>query len=184
MDGHRLRRAKITSIPFEQANGYGLINGLLAEIGINGPGWFQDEHWAMPALILMNMFNVGINMLVYLAALRGVPDELHEAAALDGAGAWSQFWYITRPLVSPATFFLIIVNFIASFQVFTPSYILTRGGPNNATLTLPLYIYFNAFSWNKLGYASALSVVMFLVVLGLTIAQIRFGRRWVFYRQQ
>lgn len=160
---------------------YGLINALLAEIGIRGPGWLQDEQWAMPALILMSLWNVGLNMVIYLAALQGVPQDLHEAAALDGASRRARFRYITWPLISPVTFYLLIVNFIGSFQVFTPAYILTRGGPNNATLTLPLYIYFNAFAWGKLGYASTLAFVLFLAVLGFTLLQVRLSDRWVFY---
>jgi multiple sugar transport system permease protein len=160
---------------------YGMANALLAQIGIQGPSWLQDEAWAMPALILMNLWNVGINMVVYLAALQGVPLELREAAALDGAGWWARFWNVTWPLISPVSFFLLVANLIGAFQVFTPTYILTRGGPNNSTLTLPLYIYFNAFSWGRLGYASALAVVLSASVLVLTLIQFRFAERWVFY---
>jgi multiple sugar transport system permease protein len=160
---------------------YGIANGLLALVGIRGPAWLQDEAWAMPALILMSLWTVGTNMIVYLAALQGVPQELYEAASLDGAGRWARFRRITWPLVSPVTFFLVVVNLIGAFQVFTPTYILTRGGPNNATLTLPLYIYLNAFSWGKLGYASALALVLFLMILSLTILQFRLAERWIFY---
>ncbi|MCA9961584.1 MAG: sugar ABC transporter permease [Anaerolineales bacterium] len=161
---------------------YGLINTMLAQVGIRGPAWLQDAQWAMPALILMSLWGVGTNMLIYLAALQGVPTELHEAASLDGAGRWSRFRHVTWPLISPVTLYLVIVNVIGSFQVFTPTYILTRGGPENATLTLPLYIYFNAFSWNKLGYAATLSLVLFLVILLLTLLQFRLARGHVFYR--
>ena len=161
---------------------YGPINALLALMGIRGPGWLQDEHWAMPALILMSLWNMGTNMVIYLAALQGVPQHLSEAAVLDGARPWARFRYITWPLISPVTFYLGVVNFIAAFQVFTPAYILTRGGPNNATLTLPLYIYFNAFAWGKLGYASALASMLFLAVLALTLAQLGLAKRWVFYQ--
>ncbi len=160
---------------------YGPLNQLLALGGIRGPGWFHDEAWAMPALILMILWLLGINMVIYLAALQQIPDELHEAAALDGAGRWARFRHITWPLLSPVTFYLLVVNFIGSFQVFTPSYILTQGGPNNATLTLPLYIYFNAFSWGNLGYASAVALVLFLIVMALTFWQFRLADRWVFY---
>ena len=163
---------------------YGLVNELLAFIGIRGPAWLQDEQWAMPALILMSLWSVGTSMLIYLAALQGVPTALYEAAALDGAGRWSRFRHVTWPLISPVTFYLLVANFIGSFQVFTPTYILTRGGPNNATLTLPLYIYFNAFSWGKLGYAATLSLLLFGITLLLTLLQFLLARRWVFYRQQ
>ncbi|MCA9973271.1 MAG: sugar ABC transporter permease [Anaerolineales bacterium] len=161
---------------------YGLINGLLAAVGVRGPAWLQDAQWAMPALILMSLWSVGTNMLVYLAALQGVPRELQEAAALDGAGRWARFRHVTWPLITPATFYLLVANVIGAFQVFTPSYILTRGGPDNATLTLPLYIYFNAFSYGNLGYAAALSLLLFGIILGLTLLQFRLARRWVFYR--
>jgi multiple sugar transport system permease protein len=161
---------------------YGLVNALLALIGIRGPLWLQDEAWAMPALILMSLWTVGTNMVVYLAALQGVPRDLQEAAALDGAGRWARFRYVTWPLISPVTFFLVVVNLIAAFQVFTPTYILTRGGPNNATLTLPLYIYLNAFAWGRLGYASALAMVLFLLILALTLLQFWLADRWVFYQ--
>lgn len=160
---------------------FGLANQLLALVGVQGPGWFYDENWAMPALILMSLWLLGVNMVIYLAGLQNIPPELHEAAALDGAGRWGRFRHVTWPMLSPVTFYLLIVNFIGSFQVFTPSYILTQGGPNNATLTLPLYIYFNAFSWGKLGYASAIAVVLFVVVMGLTYWQFRVADRWVFY---
>jgi multiple sugar transport system permease protein len=160
---------------------YGLLNQLLALTGIQGPGWLHDEAWAMPALILMSLWLLGVNMVIYLAALQNIPPELEEAAELDGAGSWNRFRHVTWPLLSPVTFYLLVVNLIGSFQVFTPSYILTQGGPNNATLTLPLYIYFNAFSWGNLGYASAISFVLFLSVMGLTVWQFRLADRWVFY---
>ena len=121
---------------------YGIANALLAPVGIRGPGWLQDEAWAMPALILMSLWNVGTNMIVYLAALQGVPQDLHEAAALDGAGRWARFRHVTWPLISPVTFFLLVVNLIGAFQVFTPTYILTRGGPNNAHADpAPLHLF-------------------------------------------
>lgn len=163
---------------------YGLINELLAQIGIRGPAWLQDARWAMLALIFMSLWSVGTNMLIYLAALQSVPPELYEAAALDGAGRWRRFRHVTWPLISPVTLYLLIVNVIGSFQVFTPTYILTRGGPDNATLTLPLYIYFNAFSWNNMGYAATLSFVLFLIIILLTLLQFRLARGRVFYRNQ
>ncbi len=160
---------------------YGLINAMLAEVGIRGPAWLQDETWAMPSLILINLWMAGVNMLIYLAALKGVPRELYEASAIDGAGRWQRFRSITWPMLSPVTFSLLVINLIGSFQVFTPIYILTRGGPNNATLTLPLYIYLNAFAWGRLGYASALAFVLFLVILMLTLLLFRFAERRVYY---
>jgi multiple sugar transport system permease protein len=159
---------------------FGLINSILAIFGIHGPAWLQDQNWAMPSLIIISLWTVGVNLIIYLAALQTIPKELQEAAALDGAGAIKQFIHITWPLITPVTFYLIVVNVIGSFQVFTPTYILTRGGPDYATLTLPLYIYLNAFAWGRLGYASALAILLFIIVLLLTLFQFRLGRQWVF----
>lgn len=160
---------------------FGLVNNILSLVGINGPAWLQDKNWAMPTLILMSVWQVGVNMVIYLAALQQVPAALHEAAALDGAGVFGRFRHITLPLISPVTLYLSIIGFIASFQMFTPTYILTSGGPEYATLTLPLYIYFNAFSYGQPGYAAALAAVLFLIILGLTLLQFRLARHWVFY---
>ena len=161
---------------------FGPLNALLALVGIAGPAWLQDENWAMPALMLMSVWHVGVNMLVYLAALQAVPPELHAAAALDGAGRWQRFRHVTWPLLSPVTFYLLVVNLIGVFQFFTPAYVLTKGGPNNATMTLPLYLYLNAFTWANLGYAAALAWVLLLLVLMITLLQFRLARQWVFYR--
>ena len=160
---------------------FGPVNAALGAIGIRGPGWLQSETWAMPTLILLSLWTTGASLIIYTAGLQDIPRELLEAAELDGAGRWARLRHITLPLLSPVTFFLLVSNTIAAFQVFTPSYLLTRGGPNNSTLTLPLYIYINAFSWNKLGYASALSASLALLVAGLTWLQFRAARRWVHY---
>ncbi|MFZ4663750.1 MAG: carbohydrate ABC transporter permease [Caldilineaceae bacterium] len=161
---------------------FGPLNALLAVVGIPGPAWLQDESWAMPALMLMSVWHVGVNMLVYLAALQAVPPELHAAAALDGADLWQRFRHVTWPLLSPVTFYLLVVNLIGVFQFSTPAYVLTKGGPNNATMTLPLYLYLNAFTWANLGYAAALAWVLLLLVLLITLLQFRLARQWVFYR--
>lgn len=160
---------------------YGLVNAILHAVGLPGLGWLQDARWAMPALILISLWTVGVNMLIYLAALQNVPAELREAAALDGAGRRAVFRHVTLPLISPVTYYLLVVNLIAAFQVFTPTYLLTRGGPDNATLTLPLYIYLNAFTLNRLGYAATLALVLFFAILALTLLQGRLAQRWVFY---
>lgn len=160
---------------------YGLLNAILSLIGVQGPAWLNDEQWALPAIILMSIWGVGVNMLIYLAALQNIPQDIQDAAALDGAGVWHRFLFVILPLLTPVTFYLIVVNVIAAFQIFTPTYLLTRGGPNNATLTLPLYIYLNAFAYNKLGYATTLSFFLFIMVLLLTIFQFRLGSRWVFH---
>lgn len=160
---------------------YGMLNTALSQFGIQGPAWLQDQRWAMPALIVIGLWTAGTNMVVYLAALQGIPEDLREAAALDGAGALSVFRHITLPLIAPVTFYLLVVNLIGAFQVFTPAYLLTQGGPNFATLTLPLYIYLNAFSWGKFGYAASLASLMFALILAMTFVQFRLADRWVIY---
>jgi multiple sugar transport system permease protein len=163
---------------------YGIINVLLGFVGIQGPGWLLDEQWAMPAIIIMSLWDVGWNMLIYLAGLQGVPQSLYEAAEIDGAGRWARFWHITVPLVSPVTFFLLITDTIGSFQVFTSTYILTRGGPNFATLTIALFIYLNAFTWGKMGVGAAVAWVLFFCILLLTFIQFQLAGRWVYYEQE
>ena len=120
---------------------HGLINGFLGLLGIEGPRWIYSEAWALPALIIMTLWGVGGNMLVYLAGLQSIPTTLYEAAEIDGAGGWAKLLHITLPMLSPTIFFNLVMNIIGSFQVFTNSYIMTRGGPNNATLTLVLYLF-------------------------------------------
>lgn len=144
---------------------YGLINSILAQFGIRGPLWLQDEHWAMPALILISLWSAGINLFVYRAALHTIPAELYEAAALDGATPRRRFWHITLPLMRPVSAYLAVVNLIGALQLFTPVYLLTGGGPNNATLTLSLYTYQNAFAWGQIGYAAALAACLLLITL-------------------
>src|SRR4029077_184065 len=157
---------------------FGLLNAILGLVGIRGPAWLQDPAWAMPALIVIGLWNVGVNVVVYLAALSTVPRDLLEAAALDGAGAMARFWAVTWPGLPPITFYLGIVNAIGAFQVFTPTYLLTGGGPDHATLTLALYTYQNAFRFGQIGYASALALGMVVVIVGLTAFQFRvLGRR-------
>jgi multiple sugar transport system permease protein len=157
---------------------YGLIDGALGLVGLDGPAWLRDPAWAMPAMILMGLWNVGVNVVVYLAAVRAIPAHLHEAAALDGAGVVARFRHVTWPALTPITFYLAVVNAIGAFQVFTPTYLLTEGGPDDATLTTALYTYQTAFGAGRLGEAAAMTVVVFAAVLLLTAGQFRFlGRR-------
>jgi multiple sugar transport system permease protein len=161
----------------------GLINSALRLVGLPGPGWLNDEHWAMPALILMSLWNVGGNMVVLLAGLQGIPQHLYEAAKLDGANKWREFVHITLPMLSPVIFFVLVVSTIAAFQIFTNVFVMTggTGGPGTATLVFVLYLYRNAFQYLRMGYASAMAEILFLVVLGLTIGQFAMARRWVYY---
>jgi multiple sugar transport system permease protein len=162
---------------------WGLINQALALVGVRGPAWLHDARWALLALIVMGLWSIGANIVVYLAGLRTIPRELYEAAVLDGAGTWQRIRYITLPLLSPITLFLATMGVIGAFQLFTPGYVLTRGGPDNATLTTALYVYLNAFQYQRFSYAGALAWLLCAVILGLTWAQFRLGRRWVYYEQ-
>ena len=149
-----------------------------------GPGWLQDVLWAKPALIIMGIWGSmgGTNMILYLAALQNIPPELYEAAEIDGAGAWSRFWRITWPMVSPTTFFLTIMGIIGGFQGgFNQAHVMTGGGPAGSTTTISYYIYQNAYVWFRMGYAASLAWVLFLIVFALTMANWRFGQKRVHY---
>ncbi len=163
------------------ASDFGLINSLLAEVGIRGPGWLGNPDWALPALIGMAMWHVGGGMIVYLAGLQGVPSELYEAAAVDGANAWVRLRYITLPMISPVIFFQLVTGLIAALQIFTEPLIMTNGGPQNATLTMILYLYRNAFQFFKMGYASVMAWILFFYILALTLLIFRSSQLWVFY---
>ncbi len=162
---------------------YGLLNYLLKKfLGVNGPQWLQDSRWAMPAMVFMTVWkSVGYSMMIFLAGLQNIPGELYEAAMVDGASPCRRFWRITLPVLSPTTFFVFVITLIQSFQVFEQTYILTKGGPANSTLTLSYFIYQNAFQFFKMGYASAMSYVLFAVIFAITLIQFRLQRRWVFY---
>jgi len=160
---------------------FGVVNWLIQEItGLPGPLWLADEHWALPAMMLMSLWGVGGGMVMYLAGLQGIPTTLYEAATIDGAGRWHKFWNVTIPMLSPMIFFNLIMSIIGSFQVFDIAFVTTGGGPNNATLFYMLYLYRNAFEWYKMGYASLLAWALFIVILGFTFLQFRLGKYWVF----
>ena len=154
---------------------------LLGYIGIKGPAWLGSETWALPALIVMSVWGVGGGMLIYLGALQGIPTAFYEAATLDGANAFHKFRRITVPMITPVLLLNLIMGVIASFQVFTQAFIMTRGGPNYATLFYVLYLYQNAFQWFNMGYASALAWVLFLVILAFTFVILRTSSNWVYY---
>jgi multiple sugar transport system permease protein len=163
---------------------FGLINAGLAAIGVHGPKWLFSEEWAKPALILMSLWGAGGNMMIFLAGLRGVPQELYEAAALDGAGPFAKFSRITLPMVTPTLFFTLVTGIIGSFQVFTAAFIMTAGGPNNATLMYVLNLYNQAFMKYHFGYASALAWVLLFVILVLTLIVFRSSALWVYYEAE
>jgi multiple sugar transport system permease protein len=162
---------------------FGVINFLLDTLfGIEGPRWLSDPAWAMPALILIGVWHsIGYNMVIYLAGLQGIPQELYEAGRMDGAGWWGQFWGITLPLITPTIFFILVLSIIGSFQVWTITYLLTQGGPANATLTLSYYIYQQGFQWFHMGFAASLAYVLFAIVFVVTMIQFRLQKQWVFY---
>jgi multiple sugar transport system permease protein len=158
---------------------YGLINAALARIGIDGPSWLTDEHWALRALIFMSLWGFGGTMLIYLAGLQGVPKELYEAARVDGASTIRQHLHVTVPMLSSVTLFNLIMGIISSLQVFAEPFVLTQGGPNNSTLLLSVYLYQNAFQYLKMGYASAIAWVSFAIILILTLLVFRSMPMWV-----
>jgi multiple sugar transport system permease protein len=160
---------------------FGYINYFLRLLGIKGPMWLQDPFWALPALIGVGLWPVGGTMIIYLAGLQGIPSQLYEAARIDGANGRQTFFKITLPMLSPVIFYNIIVGLIKALQVFTQPKVMTEGGPNNSTLMYMLYLYRNAFKWFKMGYASALAWILFLVILILTILLIRSASLWVHY---
>ncbi|MCX7795606.1 MAG: sugar ABC transporter permease [bacterium] len=161
---------------------FGLANALLGYIGIHSHiRWIYDPALSKPSLILMSLWGIGGMMIILLAGLQGIPEQLYEAAELDGAGLWHKFWHITLPMLSPSIFFVTIMQVISSFQVFTQAYVMTRGGPANSTLFMVLYLYQNGFEFFRMGYASSIAWALFMFVLVLTILQFRGSRYWVFY---
>lgn len=160
---------------------FGLANVLLSGFGLPGQKWLFDPQLAKLCFILMGVWGAGQQMIIFLAGLQGIPQELLEAASIDGASHWRQFWHVTLPLLSPTIFFNLVIGIIGSFQVFTVAYIATNGGPQNATLFYVLYLYRNAFQYFKMGYASALAWVLFLIILVFTLMQFRLAKRFVYY---
>jgi len=162
---------------------YGLVNIGLSYIGINGPQWLSSLQWAMPAVILVSVWrNFGYSMVIFLAGLQGVPAQLYEAAHVDGAGSWARFRYITLPMLSPTTFFLVVTSIISSLQVFDQIYIMTNGqaGPADATRVMVFHIYELAFRLFQFGPASAATIFLFAAIFIVTLLQFRF-QRWVQY---
>ena len=161
---------------------FGLINNLLSRIGIKGPMWLPSDKTAMMALIIVSIWkNLGYNMLIFLAGLQSIERNYYEAAEIDGAGWWQQFRNITVPLLTPTTFFVLVMAFIGSFQVFDLVMMMTQGGPGRATSVVVHYLYQNAFKFFKMGYASAMAYVLFAVILAVTGVQMLFQKKWVNY---
>lgn len=160
----------------------GVLNQLLAIVGIHGPSWLTDAHWAMPAVILVSAWQaIGYPMVIFLAGLQAIPESLHEAAKVDGASSSSRFFRITLPLLTPQIFFVLITQIISSFQVFALIFVMTKGGPGTATTVYIYYLYQNGFTFGDLGFASAMAWILFLIIGLVTFVQLRLQRRWVFY---
>ena len=163
---------------------FGLANSVLKLVGIRGPLWLKSYHWAKPSIMLMGLWGAmgGTSMILYLAGLQGVPPQLYEAAEIDGATTWQQFRHITFPMLTPTTFFIFITGVIGGFQGgFQAAYVMTQGGPNGATSTISYYIYNHAFQWFNMGYAAAISVVLFGLVFVVTLINWKFGGKKVNY---
>ncbi|MBN9347545.1 MAG: sugar ABC transporter permease [Devosia sp.] len=162
---------------------FGLINMGLSLLGASElPKWLVSSRWAMPAVIAVSVWQgLGYAMVLFLAGLQNIRRDVYEAAAIDGATGLTRLWYITLPLLSPMTFFVLIISIIGSFQVFELVYVMTKAGPSNATNTLVFFIYQNGFMFYQMGIASAAAMVLFLIVLALTLVQYRLQNRWVHY---
>lgn len=162
---------------------FGLINYTLSTIGIQGPKWLGSTEWAKPAMILMHLWGAmgGGAMIIFLAGLQGVPPELHESAAIDGANAWHRFANITIPMLTPSIFLNLVLGLIGGLRVFTVAFIATDGGPAYATHFYMLHLFNNAFRFLEMGYASALAWIFTVMVLLLTVIQFRLSERWVYY---
>jgi ABC-type sugar transport system permease subunit len=160
----------------------GLVNAVLGLVGIDGPQWLISDNWAMPALIAMSVWkSFGFGMVVFLAGLQAIPQQLYEAAKVDGSNALQTFRNVTLPMLSPALFFVVVTSIIGSFQVFDQALIMTNGGPGSRTTTLVMYIYRTGFENYDQGYAAAQSLVLFGFIVMITAAQFLLQRRLVHY---
>ena len=161
---------------------YGAMNGILAIFGMEGPGWLTDEKWAMPAIVLVSVWkDMGFFGLILLSGMVGIDRTYYEAAEIDGAGPWTRFLKITLPLLTPSLFYVLIVSLINSFQLFPQIMIMTDGGPNGATQVMMERIYKYGFRYYRMGYASAFSWILFIVIMVCTAVQMRGQKRWVNY---
>ncbi|MFN3429113.1 MAG: carbohydrate ABC transporter permease [Candidatus Sericytochromatia bacterium] len=160
---------------------YGLINQYLAQLGMSDlPRWLDHPMWVKPSLILMGVWgSLGYNMILFLAALQGVPKHLYEAAELDGASKWHAFWNVTWPMISPTTFFVAVMSIIGGFQNFDQIFIMTRGGPEFESATYMVYLYQNGFQYFKMGYASAMAWVLAAIIMVFTWLQFKASKKWV-----
>jgi multiple sugar transport system permease protein len=161
---------------------YGAVNAALSLVGIEGPGWFWDPNWALPSIVLMSLWRAGATgAVIYLAGLQNISPHLYEAARVDGAGAWHRFWRITLPLLTPTIFFQLVVGLIDAFRVFAEVYVITQGGPLQATFFYMLYLFQVGFQDFHMGYASALAWVLILITTLVGVITFKTSDRWVYY---
>ena len=153
----------------------GLFNYFLQVVGLPSQKWLRDPNWAMPCIIVMSAWHgVGWSMVIYLAGLQTIPQSLYEAGQLDGATKWQSFWYITLPCLKPTTLFIVVMGCITNLQVFTQVYVLTQGGPLNSTVTVTYQIWENSFRFFRMGYGSAMSFILLLIILGISLVNQKF----------
>ncbi len=163
---------------------FGVVNLLLGRVGITGPGWFFSTEWALPSVVLINLWRVGGSTIIYLAGLQNIPVSLYEAASLDGAGFWARLRSITLPMLTPTIFFQLVVELIDAFQVFTAVYVITNGGPLRSTLFYMLYMFRTGFVDFEMGYASALAWILALIILFFTALVFKSSPLWVYYESE
>lgn len=160
---------------------FGLLNQILQRFGLPRLLWIYDEKQVIPSLIFMSIWGMGGMMVIFLAGLQGVPQELYEAVEIDGGNWWHRFRYVTIPMMTPTIFFNLVMAIIGSFQVFTSAYIMTSGGPNYASMFYVYYIYLSAFRYGQMGYACALAIILFLIILSFTLVVFKSSPYWVYY---
>lgn len=160
---------------------FGVLNEVLSWVGIQPISWLNDTRWVMVAFIIMGLWGVGSGMIIYLSGLQSIPSDLYEAATIDGANSLQKLWKITIPLMTPVIFFNLVTGLIATFQIFTTAFVMTQGGPNYATYFFSLNIYYTTFRSLQLGYASAMSIALFLLILVLTSIVLISSNKWVYY---
>ena len=166
----------------------GVVNTMLRAVGLPAPGWTVDPFWTKPTIVISELWTLGAAMIMFLAALQGVPRDLYDAAKVDGAGAWERFRAVTLPMISGVTFFVATISVISSLNVFTQGYVMfdADGGPENSALFVVMYLFKRAFGsgYFQMGYASAIAWVLFLIILVVTFIQFRFAKRWVYYEHE
>jgi multiple sugar transport system permease protein len=163
---------------------FGVLNYFLSLFGVSGPDWLGDPQWALTALIIMSFWGIGGGMIIYLAGLQNIPPQFYEASDIDGASKWSQFWYITLPMLTPTIFFNLVTGIIFSFRTFTQGYVMTGGGPLDATMFFALHLFNQAFLHLRMGYASALAWVLFVVIMIFTSLIFKSSPFWVYYEAE